>query len=123
MGLGGTIKLTTTTSGPVMCCVTFNMTCDNPGVAYGGQVRLRYGTGTAPTNAAVVTGTILGSLMEYTTFANTNDKIPVTLFGIVQGLSPATAYWFDVELISIAGIATISITDVYGHAIEFGYNL
>lgn len=70
-------------------------------------VQIRYGTGTAPTNGAALTGTGLGGNIQGTC-TDANDFIPFCLVGMVSGLTVGTAYWVDVSLASgVGGSATL----------------
>jgi hypothetical protein len=64
---------------------------------------MRYGTGTAPTNGAALTGTAFGS-----TFETQNERAVVDLFGfcvhgIITGLTIGTPYWLDLALATLVG--------------------
>lgn len=60
-------------------------------------VSARYGTGTAPTNGAAVTGTASpqGTVQCRAPAAATTPATPFTLMFVVSGLTIGTAYWFD----------------------------
>lgn len=69
----------------------------------GTQTQIRYGTGTAPTNGASLTGTTAGGLVHYDNPAGLTIHVPVTVQAIVSGLTIGTPYWFDLSLASITG--------------------
>ena len=112
MGLAGAITLAA--SGKLLITITgtiFNTTA----IADGGKVQIRYGTGTAPANAAALTGTAAGSLQRYIT-ATTAEVAPFSVSAAVAGLALGT-YWIDVGLAAITG-GTATITDVHIVAVE-----
>lgn len=114
MGLAGSI--TPNQTGRVLVIVTGNLASDTN--ADGAKARLRLGTGTAPSNADALTGTIYGTIAVSTgTGLLANDKEPFALQALVTGLTVGTAYWIDCDLAAIAG-GTASISDVYISAFE-----
>lgn len=78
--------------------------------ADGAGVQLSYGTGTAPANAAAVTGTQVGSLTTMT-FLTGVLLVPFSLTAIVTGLTAGTAYWVDLALKAVTG-GTASVTNL-----------
>lgn len=98
MGLAGSI--TPTKSGKVVFAVIGSIS--NNTATRGSFIVLRYGTGTAPTNAAAATGTVVGNGSFHNTAA-ANLTVPFYAGGIVTGLTPGTAYWLDVQLGSLVG--------------------
>ena len=112
MGLAGSI--TPAYSGTIMIVISGDI--DNNGNNNGAQVQIRYGTGSAPANAAALTGTTTGSLVK---FAENNSSIraPFHLNSIVTGLTTGTAYWIDVSLASITG-GTSRIRDISISVVE-----
>jgi len=114
MGLGTSCKLTPTYSGRVL--VNFYMTASHS-VANGSvQVQMYYGTGTAPANGAAATGTAYGSLPGFQTYAPAAFG-ELSMSAIITGLTPATAYWFDVKVQTGGG--TGSLTQVTCNGMEF----
>jgi hypothetical protein len=62
-------------------------------------VGARYGTGTAPANAAAVTGTRFGSNTDPVCSPSAVTKYMTATFNdIITGLTPGTQYWFDYAL-------------------------
>src|SRR5712691_7351312 len=57
MGLAGTI--TPVRSGAIMIVISGDCTDDT--ISYGAAIQIRFGTGTAPTNGATLTGTAVGA--------------------------------------------------------------
>jgi hypothetical protein len=114
MGLGTSCKLTPTYSGRVL--VNFYQTASHSAANGSVQVQLYYGTGTAPANAAVATGTAYGSLPGFQAYtAGAFSELILT--GIITGLTPGTAYWFD-EKVQTGG-GTGSLTQVTCNGMEF----
>lgn len=112
MGLAGAI--TPRVGGRVLIIVT-GVAANNT-IADGASIQIRYGTGTAPTNGAALTGSTLGLLKNFVaeTAAGKNG------FGasyVVTGLTVGTAYWIDLSLKAVTG-GTATIFDVDIVAIE-----
>jgi hypothetical protein len=95
MGMGSTCTVTPATTGRIN--FTFDGTVASATIADGGTIALRYGTGTAPANAAAATGTVLGNSPQYLV-STTAARYPYALNRVVTGLTVGTAYWFDVSL-------------------------
>jgi hypothetical protein len=114
MGLAGSI--TPTGTGKVHVCVSgdaHNAT-NNDGVS----IQLRTGTGTAPANAAALTGTAQGNPVKWTASSSTN-RAPFEICRNVTGLTVNTAVWIDLGVAAITGGTadvqdlTISANEVY----------
>lgn len=78
-------------------------------------VGLRFGTGTAPINAAALSGTVLGQNPRASFKAAASPGLaPFSVSGIATGLTPGVAVWFDVGLsatsASTAAIASLTCT-------------
>lgn len=110
MGLGLTpTSITPTTTGRVLITINgdiFNATA----IADGAAVQIRYGTGTAPTNGAAVTGTACGAAVKYIA-STTAGKVPFSISCIATGLALATPVWIDAGLEALVG-GTGAINDV-----------
>lgn len=113
MGLAGSI--TPATSGRVLIIVTGQIFNANGG-GYYGITHIRYGTGTAPTNGAALTGTVGGSTAD-TYGSAQNERVPFSLSVVLSGLTVGTAYWIDLDLTSSGGL-TSTIQSVSISAIE-----
>jgi hypothetical protein len=113
MGLAGSV--TPKSNGNVLAI--FNGTVFNPtAIGDGVTIQISYGTGSAPANAATLTGTQVGTVQRYIA-STTAGKSPFCLVAYVTGLVAGTAYWLDLAVAdSIGGTATI--TDVNIVAIE-----
>lgn len=93
MGLAGAI--TPASSGRV--CVTITGDVQNNTNGSGAKMGVQYGTGSAPANAAAITGTSVGGIPVFTTAA-ANQRVPFCLTVIITGLVLGTAYWLDLML-------------------------
>ena len=115
MGLGATCKITPATSGRVQFFIIANASL----ATVSGTVSVNgyYGTGTAPSNGAAVTGTQFDGARALTISAAGAFGI-ATISGFVTGLTPSTQYWFDVWLQS-DGTHTATISNIHAYAIEF----
>ncbi len=112
-GLGATWTLTPQASGRVLLCVSGNLV--ENAATQTASLQLSYGTGAAPANAAAVTGTQVGGVLSWVTLA-AQLTLPFSMSAIVAGLTPRTAYWFDLATKSSAG--TIQVTNLHAWAIE-----
>ncbi len=116
MGLGSTATITpglTTRVGVAVSGDVFNSNAIGNGAIY----QIRYGTGSAPANAAAQTGTACGSAIKYVA-STTAGKVPFSSRCIMSGLTPGTPYWIDLALeATTAGTATVN--DVHWTANEF----
>lgn len=72
----------------------------------------RYGTGAAPANGAAVTGTAMTAPMSGISGITGGVDDPFSLFGLVTGLSPGTAYWFDLAVAGSSGGNTVTVRAV-----------
>ncbi len=106
--MGLAIAFTPKYSGTV--CVMLTGTTANDTIAKGTKINIRYGTGTATTNGASLTGTQLSGTYTYiTNEPAANYQFPYGLAGIITGLNIGTAYWFDIELTQFGGGGTASV--------------
>ena len=71
--------------------------------------QIHYGTGTAPSNGAASTGTAAGAGAGPS--ANSTTAFTVTLTAYVTGLTPSTAYWFDVSAQTLTTSITCTISN------------
>jgi hypothetical protein len=96
LGLAG-CAITPGSSGKVLVTLTAAPTTLTAIVT--GSIGARYGTGTAPSNGAAVTGTRLCGVGDHqfksTGVAITEEQFT---FNALLTLTPGTAYWFDVAL-------------------------
>lgn len=121
-GLAGAI--TPTRSGKVLITVSGTViaptgtTVDN-GIAY----QISYGTGTAPVNAAALTGTQVGTVQTSTqavaSTAAADVNVPFSTSVVVTGLTLSTAYWIDLAAKSITTVSQMGLANVSVSAVEF----
>lgn len=106
MGIGSTCTITPKVSGEIQISLTGDLgTGTSSGTIF--RAQLRYGTGTAPANGTAVSGTAVGSELNFTVTAYTSgDRFPFSLFGHVTGLTIGTAYWIDISLSCSTGTGT-----------------
>jgi hypothetical protein len=71
-------------------------------------VGLRFGTGTAPSNAGAPAGTQIGAVFKGNPEAAA-AFVPFTAVGIVTGLTLGTAVWFDADVLVGSGTGTIIV--------------
>ena len=111
MGIGGTCKITPGSSGKVAVTITGLVGTNTAAVNL--TFGARFGTGTAPTNGAAVSGTRWGSGAADLTTRSTvlAVGIPFALCDLLT-LTPATAYWFDIALLTSAGADTAFVTNL-----------
>lgn len=114
MGLGGTFKLTPVYSSRVYIILQGSGAVTVATAAF--LTQLRFGTGSAPANAVALTGTTVGSVITGWS-AVANAAVPFCMNGVITGLTPGTAYWFDAALGVSAGTGTI--TGLSCTAVEF----
>jgi hypothetical protein len=95
-GLGSTVTFT-----PLSTSVKVDVRFRPPGTNC--QYGLRYGSGSAPANGAAAAGTSIER--RSVTLNGGGDR---RLFGYATGLTPGTAYWFDMECISMDGGSGVS---------------
>ena len=119
MGLAG--SLTPQVTGRVLLILSGDIS--NNTTADGVTVQLSYGTGTAPTNGAALTGTQIGGIVSFTALTGVLT-VPFCVTALIIGLSvpsinslgattASTAYWLDAAVKAVtAGTASISNLDL-----------
>lgn len=117
MGLGASCKVTPATSGRVRFTVKGNVTNNNS--SKNTTIQGRYGTGTAPSNAAALTGSAFDAAIVVTTTAASSPLSFFTADGTVTGLSVGVQAWFDVSVAPNDGATTSSISNLTCIAQEF----
>jgi hypothetical protein len=118
MGLAG--SFTPLTSGRMLLTITGNLSSSGTSIGNGGKTQARYGTGSAPANAAALTGTSVGSLVTSVNESTTaNTKQPFSVTAVVTGLTVGTAYWLDLSLAQVGAGGTAAVTNLSISAIEF----
>jgi len=109
MGLGGVATITPVYSTRVYVRFTGNGANTVSLGAVG--VQARFGTGTAPTNGAAPTGTTVGTAQS-PWVPTANGLVAISPGGIITGLTPGTAYWFDLSLAASSGTSTLNSLSV-----------
>lgn len=99
MGLGSTCHITPSFSTRVK--FEFYGQIINNTATDGALGQLSFGTGTAPANGAAATGTQFGNATL--TGATASTGYPFSIGGVQTGLTPGTAYWFDLKLQALTG--------------------
>ena len=101
MGLAGAI--TPVGSGKIL--IVINGDTDSDTAGDGTKIGIRYGTGTAPTNGAALTGTAVGTTPNAVNanLALNADRYPFSVAAVVTGLTPSTVYWVDLSLAAVTG--------------------
>lgn len=106
MGLGSTCTYTPQGSGKIMVTVTgFTDTSATGSTA---QISLYSGSGSAPSNAGTVTGTVAGPVLSLrAAAAGAGGGFAIT--ELITGLTPNTATWLDLALSSANGTSTNTV--------------
>jgi hypothetical protein len=110
MGLGSTCAYTPAGSGIVLVNVSGyvqTLTAVTT-VTFGG----RYGTGTAPANGAAVTGTRFGAAGDPSAGPPAVGRPAAIALTALLTLTPATAYWFDLALLTGNASDSAELTNV-----------
>lgn len=89
----------------------------NTTAADGYKVQISFGTGTAPTNGAALTGTQAGGVVTCTRAQAASVHIPYSTNAIVTGLTIGTTYWIDLAYAAVTGGAA-TVSDVSLTVIE-----
>jgi hypothetical protein len=93
MGLGGTMTVTPNSSGRIkVTLVGWGLNSGTRAQSYCG-VQPYYGTGTAPSHGATITGTACCDANACGSTAA--GYTPVTFVFVIEGLTLNTAYWID----------------------------
>lgn len=118
-GIGSTCAITPRVTGNVFIIITGQGNTNTGDDGWGAD--LRYGTGTAPANAAALTGTVLQLVLTGSGVASSSTTAimtaPITLQGIATGLTVGTAYWIDIGERAVTG-GTASFTNLRCSAFE-----
>lgn len=117
MGLGSTCKLTPAYSGRLK--IEFLGQGTSTGTTATTTAKVYYGTGTAPANAAATTGTQIGnsSVMDEQGIASLHQGFANG--AIITGLTPGTAYWFDLNVATSNASFTAAVVNLSCNAMEF----
>src|SRR5258708_6435754 len=83
----------------------------------GTRVQISYGTGTAPINGAVLTGTQIGPVQQFNASSVGAATAPYGACWVVTTLTPSTTYWLDLAFSTITGgTATLTQASQVAHA-------
>lgn len=104
LGLGGTCHVTPTKTGRVMFFI-YGVFTNGTGTSGTTQGQIQFGTGTAPTNGASLTGTAIGAAPSVTNSASYQE---LSLVAGSFNLTVNTAYWFDLAVYVGAGSTTFN---------------
>lgn len=113
MGLGATCVFTPSGTGKVRVDITGQL--GQATAAAFDTVAARYGTGTAPVNGAAVVGTRFGggqdAVERPSSFSGASTAVPVG-FTDDLALTPGTAYWFDLALLTGSGSDSVYLQNI-----------
>lgn len=121
-GMGSTCFITPNFSGRVL--LQFSGSLSNTTAGDQAQAQAWWGSGTAPANGTATTGTCgttlcaaVGTIVNGLIQTGTG-QVPFANGGVITGLTPGTAYWFDEAVVPING-GTASIKFPACSAMEF----
>jgi hypothetical protein len=118
-GLAGSIK--PTRSGVVTITVSGRISVPTGSAAGTGMYyALYYGTGSAPSNGATLTGTVIGDAPGASIPAaiSAAELIPFSVTGVVSGLTVGTTYWIDLAAKSLVTASAAAVQTVNVSATE-----
>ena len=98
MGLAGSI--TPNAGGNVLILITGDIL--NATIGDGVTIQISHGTGSAPANAAALTGTQDGVAVNFIA-STAAGKVPFCVMAYVAGLTLGTAYWIDLASAQLTG--------------------
>jgi hypothetical protein len=102
MGLAGTF--TPVRSGRMYLSISGNLTNSTATAGDGARAQLSYGTGSAPANAAALTGTQVGAIVtSVLERATASDLQGFSVQWVLTGLTIGTTYWYDLALSAVVG--------------------
>lgn len=105
--MGLAVKIIPAFSGRVKITVIGNLTNSTGTAGNGAKAQIRWGVGAAPTNAAALAGTAVGSMLSSVLErATANDLRTFAAVAVITGLAIGVECWSDVSLGAIvAGTA------------------
>jgi hypothetical protein len=98
MGLGGSVM--PNAGGNVLILITGDIL--NATIGDGVTIQISHGTGTAPTNAAALTGTQDGVAVNFIA-STAAGKVPFCVMAYVTGLTVGVSYWIDLASAQLTG--------------------
>lgn len=114
MGLKG--NLSPTSSGAYLIIISGYII--NTRANTSGSIQIYTGTGSAPNNAATLTGTTQGTELTATVATANSEDVPFSVNAVVTGLTVGTTYWLDISLASSNAAGTASVKSLSVSAIE-----
>lgn len=90
-------------------------------VADGIQYQISYGTGSAPLNGNVLTGTQVGEVQTFVaanTVTATDVNIPFSLSAIITGLVIGTTYWIDLAQRAVGHSSQYTLNNINVSVLE-----
>jgi hypothetical protein len=105
MGLGTTCHITPVYSGRLRLSISGAASDSLASSTL--TMKITFGTGTAPVNGAAPTGTQVAQTLAIDTNAATFREF-YDMGGLVTGLTPGTAYWFDINLAAASGTGNLA---------------
>jgi hypothetical protein len=119
-GLAGSI--TPVTSGKILVMISGTVANSSTTAKTGIKYQLSYGTGSAPANAAALTGTQVGNPQSWTNpstaSAAADVAVPFSIHAVISGLTIGTAYWIDLAAEAVTTASTGSLTNISISVIE-----
>jgi hypothetical protein len=115
MGLAGSITPKGTRIIVVISGTQDNDTNTN---GRGVKAKIRYGTGTAPTNGAALTGTAVGNEPQNVNVNSVHPRTGFTCNAVITGLTADTTYWLDLGVAAIVA-GTGTVYDISISALDF----
>jgi hypothetical protein len=116
LGYSGPFVFTPTQTGRVEISISASLLIPTNGSL--GECTLAYGTGTAPSNGAAASGTLVGGIAQLTADA-ANSRAPFSVSAVLTGLVLNTQYWVDLQALNTTGGATTSVNQSSFSAVEF----
>ncbi|PJG56623.1 hypothetical protein CVM73_03480 [Bradyrhizobium forestalis] len=117
IGIGATCKVTPATTGRVRFTIIGNVTNNNASKLT--TIQGRYGTGSAPSGGAALTGTLFDNGRSYTTTVAGSPLSAFIVEGIISGLSTGVQVWYDASVATNDSGTTSSISSIQCLAQEF----
>jgi hypothetical protein len=118
---GATI-FTPTRTGTVLMLISGNFVSTVGTVGVGAKIELSYGCGSnGPANAAALTGTQIGPILEYTNPAAVTAAdvfIPFSIHAVVTGLTINTACWIDLAAEAVTTASEVGVSNIDISALE-----
>lgn len=112
---GSACTITPTSTGRVVFTITGDMVQDTSGD--GTSIKLAQGTGSAPANAAAVTGTVISATNTWTGLTGAL-VVPFAITASKVGLTVNVPVWFDLQIADVTGgVASVTNLDCTAHEI------